>query len=92
MNKYARSLQQSSFYYDSTYKGIVATLPNSSTEDPVDVATSNQYYFNHFHEYGYLIGACAVLAHLDPTWLAENKAWVDMLVIDSLLSIHTFPH
>jgi len=42
----------------------------------------NTYYNDHHFHYGYFIYAAAVIGHLDPSWIPQNKAWVNMLVRD----------
>lgn len=42
----------------------------------------NTYYNDHHFHYGYHILAAATIAHLDPSWLKDNKDYVNTLVRD----------
>lgn len=42
----------------------------------------NTLYNDHHFHYGYHILAGAILGHLDPAWLEENKEYVNTLVRD----------
>ncbi len=42
---------------------------------------NGQYNDHHFH-YGYCVYAAAVIGHLDPSWISENKYYVNALVRD----------
>lgn len=42
----------------------------------------NTYYNDHHFHYGYFIYTAAIIGYLDPTWLAENKPYVNTLVRD----------
>ena len=42
----------------------------------------NTCYNDHHFHYGYHIYTAAVIAHLDPSWIPANKAWVNALVRD----------
>ena len=42
----------------------------------------NTLYNDHHFHYGYHILAGAILGHLDPEWLEQNKEYVNMLVRD----------
>jgi len=79
---YKINMQLHPLMYDLTYKGIVSYKLYRLKNAPQEMSPDGYYYFNHFHEYGYLIGACAVMAHMDPTWLVGHQDWVDMLVRD----------
>lgn len=70
--------------YDEVWGGAVSdgSYPDVTNNSGVDFG--NSYYNDHHFHYGYFVYAAAVIAYLDPTWLANgtNKAWVDMLVRD----------
>ncbi len=42
----------------------------------------NTYYNDHHFHYGYFVYAAAVIGHLDPSWVAPNKDYVNALVRD----------
>ena len=52
-----------------------------NTGDPY-VDFGNAYYNDHHFHFGYFIYTAAVIGYLDPSWIPENKAYVDMLVRD----------
>lgn len=43
----------------------------------------NTYYNDHHFHYGYHILAAAVIGHLDKSWVAKNKDYVNMLARDT---------
>lgn len=43
----------------------------------------NTFYNDHHFHYGYHIFAAAVIGHLDKTWIAGNKDYVNMLARDT---------
>jgi endo-1,3(4)-beta-glucanase len=52
----------------------------------------NTAYNDHHFHYGYFIQAAAIIGSLDPTWLAQNKEWVNMLVRDAGNSVDDDPY
>ena len=51
------------------------------TGDPY-VDFGNTIYNDHHFHWGYFIYTAAVIGHLDPSWVNDNKAYVNMLVRD----------
>ncbi|ODV90383.1 glycoside hydrolase family 81 protein, partial [Tortispora caseinolytica NRRL Y-17796] len=70
--------QKTKLVYDSKFHGVVSTsgLDNSSSD------FGNGYYNDHHFHYGYFVHAAAVVALVDPAWVAvkTNRTWVEMLV------------
>jgi endo-1,3(4)-beta-glucanase len=68
--------------YDLLWRGLVSSSTYLTKDPNMDFGNS-MYNDHHFH-YGYFVHAAAVIAYLDPAWLAEgtNKAWVNALVRD----------
>lgn len=77
---FSNNQQQFPLYYDSDWKGLVSSASYVTGDAGVDFG--NSYYNDHHFHYGYFIHAAAVIGHLDPTWLAANKDWVNALVRD----------
>ena len=80
MVTYIENRQRYPLFYDDSWKGIVS---NAGFNDP-GADFGNTYYNDHHFHFGYFVYACAVIAYLDPAWLAQgnNKAWCQMLVKD----------
>ena len=66
--------------YDSAWKGVVSSASYVTGDSGVDFG--NSYYNDHHFHYGYFLHAAAVIGYLDPSWLAGNQDWVNMLVRD----------
>ncbi|MCJ1274857.1 hypothetical protein MMC21_002655 [Puttea exsequens] len=67
--------------YDTKWNGVVSVgsyLSGNSGQD-----FGNTYYNDHHFHYGYFIYTAAVIAYLNPKWLALNKSWVNTLVRDA---------
>lgn len=60
--------------------GVVSSATYVTGNDGADFG--NTYYNDHHFHYGYHILAAAAIAHLDPTWMQANKAYVNALVRD----------
>ena len=67
--------------YDTVWNGIVSS-GSYITGDPLQ-DFGNSYYNDHHFHYSYFIYTAAVIAYLDPSWLSQNKIWVDTLVRDA---------
>lgn len=76
IEKYAKNQQQNPLRYDQVWKGLVSCAPPDQ-----DFGNSN-YNDHHFH-YGYHIHAIALVARIDPGWLAENNN----LIMDYALTL-----
>jgi endo-1,3(4)-beta-glucanase len=67
--------------YDEAWKGIVSDAgypPGQPLED-----FGNTYYNDHHFHYAYWIHTAALIAHMDPSWGAKNRDWVNSLVKDA---------
>ncbi|OLN85332.1 putative endo-1,3(4)-beta-glucanase-like protein 2 [Colletotrichum chlorophyti] len=78
--KFATNQQKFPLVYESAWGGIVSSATYVTGNDGADFGNT-QYNDHHFH-YGYHILAAAVIAHLDPGWLVENRDYVNILVRD----------
>ncbi|KAH8811969.1 glycoside hydrolase family 81 protein [Xylogone sp. PMI_703] len=77
---FASNTQQYPLVYESAWGGIVSSASYVTGDAGVDFG--NTYYNDHHFHYGYFIYTAAVIAHLDPTWIPANKAYVNSLVRD----------
>ncbi|KUI55643.1 Putative endo-1,3(4)-beta-glucanase 2 [Cytospora mali] len=66
--------------YESAWGGVVSTASYVTNDSGADFG--NTYYNDHHFHYGYHVLAAAVLGHLNSTWLAANKDYVNTLVRD----------
>ncbi|KAF3761377.1 family 81 glycoside hydrolase [Cryphonectria parasitica EP155] len=68
--------------YESAWGGVVSSATYATGDSGVDFG--NTYYNDHHFHYGYHVLTAAVIAHLDPSWLAEGQksAWVTALIRD----------
>lgn len=87
--RFVQNQQQYPLAYDSVWKGVVSTAGYSGD---LNQDFGNTAYNDHHFHYGYFIQAAAVIGALDPSWLAENKDWVNMLVRDAGNSVEDDPH
>ncbi|KAL8726710.1 MAG: hypothetical protein Q9181_005948 [Wetmoreana brouardii] len=81
---FARFSTNQQFYplvYDTAWSGIVSSGAYI-TGNPVQDFGNTCYNDHHFH-YAYFIHAAAIIAYLDPHWLALNKEFVNILVRDA---------
>jgi endo-1,3(4)-beta-glucanase len=60
--------------------GVVSSATYATGDTGVDFG--NTLYNDHHFHYGYHILAGAIIAHIDPEWLPQNKEYVDILVRD----------
>lgn len=79
---FVQNTQKTPLCYDSKFGGLVSTASYAANDSGLDFG--NSYYNDHHFHYGYFVYTAAVIAHLDPAWLAlgTNRAWVDLLVRD----------
>ena len=81
---FARFVTNQQFYpltYDTVWGGVVSSATYITGDSGLDFG--NTFYNDHHFHYGYFIHAAAIIAYLDPSWLALNKDWVNMLVRDA---------
>lgn len=67
--------------YDTDWKGLVSSATYVTGDPGVDFG--NSFYNDHHFHYGYFIHAAAIIGYLDPSWLAANKEYVNVLVRDA---------
>ena len=67
--------------YDTVWNGVVSSGSYITGDSMQDFG--NTYYNDHHFHYSYFIYTAAVIAYLDPSWLALNKDWVNTLVRDA---------
>ncbi|KAL1881705.1 endo-1,3-beta glucanase, partial [Paecilomyces lecythidis] len=87
--EFANNKQQFPLVYDNVWKGIVSSASYVTGDSGVDFG--NSYYNDHHFHYGYFIHAAAVIGSLDPSWLAQNKDYVNALVRDAGNSVSNDP-
>ncbi|PTU23259.1 hypothetical protein P175DRAFT_0432895 [Aspergillus ochraceoroseus IBT 24754] len=81
---YARFIQNGQQYplvYDTVWKGVVSSASYNGGSTGADFG--NTLYNDHHFHYGYFIHAAAIIGRLDPSWLPNNRDWVNMLVRDA---------
>ncbi|KAH7019239.1 endo-1,3(4)-beta-glucanase [Ilyonectria destructans] len=66
--------------YESAWGGVVSSATYETGDSGLDFG--NTYYNDHHFHYGYHVLAAAYIAKYDKTWLAANRAWVEMLIRD----------
>ncbi|KAF7553851.1 hypothetical protein G7Z17_g3357 [Cylindrodendrum hubeiense] len=79
-NTFVTNKQTYPLVYESAWGGVVSTATYTTGDPNVDFG--NTYYNDHHFHYGYHVLAAAYIAKYDKTWLAANKAWVNMLIRD----------
>ncbi|OAG45444.1 hypothetical protein AYO21_00078 [Fonsecaea monophora] len=77
---FTNNQQQFPLLYDTDWKGLVSSASYVTGDPGVDFG--NSYYNDHHFHYGYFLHAAAVIGYLDPTWLNQNKDYVNALVRD----------
>jgi endoglucanase Acf2 len=87
--RFVDNKQQYPLAYDTVWKGVVST---AGYDGDLNQDFGNTAYNDHHFHYGYFIQAAAIIGALDPSWLAENKEWVNMLVRDSGNSVDNDSH
>lgn len=78
--RFVQNKQQFPLAYDAVWKGAVSTAGYAGD---LNADFGNTAYNDHHFHYGYFIHAAAIIGALDPSWLAANKDWVNMLVRDA---------
>lgn len=78
--RFVNNQQQYPLVYDAVWKGVVSSAGYNG--DLLADFGNTAYNDHHFH-YGYFIQAAAIIGALDPSWLAANKDWVNMLMRDA---------
>lgn len=82
LDEYRQLRVENPLIYDTTFGGICA---KDGLADP-QADFGNAYYNDHHYHYSYFVHAAAVVAKVDSatggSWLAENSAWVTLLVRD----------
>ncbi|KAF9247484.1 CAZyme family GH81 [Penicillium roqueforti] len=86
---FVQNKQQYPLAYDSVWKGVVST---AGYNGDLNQDFGNTAYNDHHFHYGYFIQAAAIIGSLDPSWLAANKEWVNMLVRDAGNSVPNDPY
>ncbi|RFU31666.1 hypothetical protein B7463_g4677, partial [Scytalidium lignicola] len=77
---FANNTQQYPLVHETAWGGIVSSATYATGDSGADFG--NTYYNDHHFHYGYFIYTAAVIAHLDPTWIPANRAYVNTLVRD----------
>ncbi|KAL6865850.1 endo-1,3-beta glucanase [Amphichorda felina] len=72
--------QKFPLYYESAWGGVVSSATYATGNTGADFG--NTLYNDHHFHYGYHILAAAIIGHLDPEWLDQNKEYVNTLVRD----------
>lgn len=72
--------QQYPLVYDTVWKGVVSSAGYGGD---LNADFGNTAYNDHHFHYGYFILAAAIIGSLDPSWIPDNKDWVNMLVRDA---------
>ncbi|KAL4866892.1 hypothetical protein BDV12DRAFT_198745 [Aspergillus spectabilis] len=78
--RFVQNRQQHPLVYDTVWKGVVSS---ASYGGDVGADFGNTLYNDHHFHYGYFIHAAAIIGSLDPSWIAGNRDWVNMLVRDA---------
>ncbi|KAL9121523.1 MAG: hypothetical protein Q9187_001919 [Circinaria calcarea] len=78
--RFATNQQIFPLVYDTAWKGVVSTASYANGDSGADFG--NSFYNDHHFHYGYFIHAAAIIAYLDPSWLNQNRDWVNTLVRD----------
>lgn len=87
--RFVDNKQQYPLAYDAVWKGVVST---AGYNGDLNQDFGNTAYNDHHFHYGYFIQAAAIIGSLDPSWLAANKDWVNMLVRDAGNSVENDAH
>ena len=66
--------------HDTAWGGLVSSASYATGDAGVDFG--NTYYNDHHFHYGYFIYTAAVIGYLDPSWLADNRDYVNCLARD----------
>lgn len=80
MARWVENRQKHPLVYESGWGGLVSTASYTTGNSYDDFG--NTYYNDHHFHNAYHVYTAAVIAHLNPSWLAKNKEWVNALVRD----------
>ncbi|KAF7597074.1 hypothetical protein BBP40_010548 [Aspergillus hancockii] len=80
-SRFVDNRQQFPLVYDNVWKGVVSSASYDGGDSGADFG--NTFYNDHHFHYGYFIHAAAIIGSLDPSWIQDNKDWVNMLVRDA---------
>ncbi|KAL4782167.1 glycosyl hydrolase family 81-domain-containing protein [Aspergillus varians] len=78
--RFVENRQENPLVYDTVWKGVVSSASYGGDQG---ADFGNTLYNDHHFHYGYFIHAAAIIGALDPSWIAGNRDWVNMLVRDS---------
>ncbi|KAM0527889.1 hypothetical protein ACHAPW_003626 [Verticillium nonalfalfae] len=78
--RFAANKQKFPLVYERSWGGLVSSASYVTGNSGADFG--NTYYNDHHFHYAYHVLAAAVIGHLDPSWIPENKAYVNVLVRD----------
>jgi endo-1,3(4)-beta-glucanase len=78
---FTNNQQRYPLIYDTAWKGVVSSATYVTGDPGMDFG--NSFYNDHHFHYGYFIHAASIIGFLDPSWLAENKDYVNALVRDA---------
>ncbi|OAA70257.1 endo-1,3-beta-glucanase Engl1 [Cordyceps fumosorosea ARSEF 2679] len=79
--RFADNKQKFPLVHETAWGGVVSSGAYKTGQALEDFG--NTYYNDHHFHYGYHILAAAVIGHLDKTWVAKNKDYVNMLARDT---------
>ncbi|OLL22613.1 putative endo-1,3(4)-beta-glucanase 2 [Neolecta irregularis DAH-3] len=77
--RFSQNVQQHPLVYDITWKGISSSA--GIKDGTIQDFGNSQFNDHHFH-YGYFVHTAAIIGHLDPTWISDNKDYVNNLIRD----------
>lgn len=78
--RFASNRQKFPLVYERVWGGMVSSGTYVTGNDGADFG--NTFYNDHHFHYGYHVLAAAAIAHLDRSWVPENKEYVDLLIRD----------
>ena len=78
--RFVNNQQQFPLVYDNVWKGVVSVAGYGGD---LNQDFGNTAYNDHHFHYGYFILTAAIIGSLDPSWIASNRDYVNMLVRDA---------
>ncbi|KAG7124189.1 endo-1 like protein [Verticillium longisporum] len=78
--RFAANKQKFPLVYERSWGGLVSSASYVTGNSGADFG--NTYYNDHHFHYAYHVLAAAAIGHLDPSWIPENMAYVNLLVRD----------